>query len=125
LNKQVEATKLIVEEHKAVWKKTGCTIMTDGWTDRRRITILNFLVNSPKGIVFLKSIDASYITKTAVKIFKMMDEVVDEIGEENMAQVVTDNATIQGSKRIIDAEAQTLELDTLCSSLHQLDVGGF
>jgi hypothetical protein len=87
-----------LEEHKAVWKKTGCTIMTDGWTDRRRITILIFLVNSPKGIVFLKSIDASYITKTAVKIFKMMDEVVDEIGEENMVQVVTDNATIQGSR---------------------------
>jgi hypothetical protein len=92
LNKQVEATKLIVEEHKAVWKKTGCTIMTDGWTDRRRRTILNFLVNSPKGTVFLKSIDASDITKTADKVFKMMDEVVDEIGEENVVQVVTDNA---------------------------------
>jgi hypothetical protein len=93
LNKQVEATKLILEEHKAVWKKTGCTIMTDGWTGRRRRTILNFLVNSPKGTVFLKSIDASDITKTADKVFKMMDKVVDEIGEENVVQVVTDNAT--------------------------------
>ncbi|GAU36121.1 hypothetical protein TSUD_374840 [Trifolium subterraneum] len=92
LNKQVEATKLIVEEHKAIWKKTGCTIMTDGWTDRRRRTILNFLVNSPKGTIFLKSIDATDITKTADKVFKMMDEVVDEIGEENIVQVVTDNA---------------------------------
>jgi hypothetical protein len=77
LNKLVEATKLIVEEHKAIWKKTGCTILTYGWTHLRRRTILNFLVNKPKGAIFLKSIDASDITKKADKIFKMMDEVVD------------------------------------------------
>jgi hypothetical protein len=66
--------------------------MTDGWTDRKRRTILNFLVHSPKGTVFLKSIDASDITKTADKVFKMIDDVVEEIGEENVVQVVTDNA---------------------------------
>jgi hypothetical protein len=38
--------------HRAVWEKYGCTIMTDGWTDRRRRTILNFLVHSPKGTFF-------------------------------------------------------------------------
>ncbi|QHO24890.1 uncharacterized protein DS421_12g376240 [Arachis hypogaea] len=91
LLKKVESTKLTLE-HKAEWKKTGCTIMTDGWTDKRRRTILNFLVNSPKGTVFLKSINASDICKTAEKIFKMIDEVVEEVGEENVVQVVTDNA---------------------------------
>lgn len=92
LKQKVEMTKKIVEEHRAVWKKVGCSIMTDGWTDTRRRTIINFLVNSPKGTVFLKSIDASNITKTADKIFKMIDEVVEEVGEENVVQVVTDNA---------------------------------
>ncbi|XLS52131.1 hypothetical protein HN51_012808, partial [Arachis hypogaea] len=92
LKKKVESTKLTLEEHKAEWKKTGCTIMTDGWTDKRRRTILNFLVNSPKGTVFLKSINASDICKTAEKIFKMIDEVVEEVGEENVVQVVTNNA---------------------------------
>ncbi|XLT87520.1 hypothetical protein S245_009576, partial [Arachis hypogaea] len=29
LKKKVESTKLTLEEHKAEWKKTGCTIMTD------------------------------------------------------------------------------------------------
>ncbi|PNY17483.1 HAT family dimerization domain containing protein [Trifolium pratense] len=86
-----ETTK-VIEEHKLVWKKTGCTIMSDGWTDKRRRTILNFSVNSPKGTVFLKSIDASYITKTADKIFEMIDEVVEQVGEENVVQIVTDNA---------------------------------
>ena len=53
LKKQVAAPKEALEKHKSSWKTTGCTIMTDGWTDRRRRTILNFLVNSPMGIVFL------------------------------------------------------------------------
>jgi len=41
--------------------------MTDGWTDRKRKTILIFLVNSQRGTVFLKSIDASNICKTTEK----------------------------------------------------------
>ncbi|XP_058775073.1 uncharacterized protein LOC131649323 [Vicia villosa] len=81
-----------LDEHRAVWKKLGCTIMTDGWTDRRRRTILNFLVNSPKGTVFLKSIDASDKSKTADKVFKMIDDVVAKVREDNVVQVVTDNA---------------------------------
>ena len=67
--------------------------MTDGWTDKKRKTIINFLVNSPKGTVFLKSIDASAISKTAEKVFEMMDDIVEEVGEDNVIQVVTDNAT--------------------------------
>jgi len=65
--------------------------MTDGWTDKKRRTIINFLVNIPKGTVFLKSIDASAISKTAEKVFDMMDNIVEEVGEENVIQVVTDN----------------------------------
>lgn len=92
LKQEVALTKESIEEHKAEWRKTGCTIMTDGWTDKKRRTICNFLANSPKGTVFLKSIDASNICKTADKIFKMMDDIVEEVGEENVMQVVTDNA---------------------------------
>ncbi|XP_042449877.1 uncharacterized protein LOC122034629 [Zingiber officinale] len=92
LKQQVDCTKEVIEQHKAFWKKMGCTIMTDGWTDKRRRTILNFLVNSPMGTIFLKSIDASDISKTADKIFKLMDEIVEEVGEENVVQIVTDNA---------------------------------
>ncbi|KAI5419265.1 hypothetical protein KIW84_043438 [Lathyrus oleraceus] len=66
--------------------------MTDGWTDQKRRTIINFLVNSPMGTFFLKSIDASSISKTADKVFKMMDDIVEEVGEENVVQIVTDNA---------------------------------
>ncbi|XP_061336622.1 uncharacterized protein LOC133283732 [Gastrolobium bilobum] len=92
LKQKYDMTMVVVDSHRALWKKTGCTIMTDGWTDKRRRTIINFCVHSSMGIVFLKSIEASHITKTADKIFKMIDDVVQEIGEENVVQVVTDNA---------------------------------
>jgi hypothetical protein len=92
LKQKMEETTKLIEEHKLVRKKTGCTIMSDGWTDKRRRTILNYLVNSPKGTVFLKSIDASHITKTVDKIFEMIDQVVEQVGEENVVQIVTDNA---------------------------------
>ncbi|GAU45878.1 hypothetical protein TSUD_401040 [Trifolium subterraneum] len=38
----------VVAEYTSDWEKYGFTIMTDGWTDRKRRTILNFLVHSPK-----------------------------------------------------------------------------
>jgi len=73
-------------------KKTGCLIMPDGWTDKKKCCICNFLVNSPKGTVFLSSVDTSNMSKTADKVFEMLDAIVERIGEENVVQVVTDNA---------------------------------
>ncbi|CAN1124959.1 hypothetical protein LINPERHAP2_LOCUS2636 [Linum perenne] len=65
--------------------------MSDGWTDTRRRSICNFLVNSPKGTVFVESIDTSSFSKNAEKVFEMLDNVVEKVGEENVIQIVTDN----------------------------------
>jgi hypothetical protein len=67
--------------------------MSDGWTDRKGRSIINFLVNSPSGTMFVKSIDASDIVKTGEKIFEMLDAVGDQIGEEKVVQVITDNGS--------------------------------
>lgn len=45
-----------------------------------------------KGQFFLLSVDTSNIFKTANKIFEMLDAIVERIGEENVVQVVIDNA---------------------------------
>lgn len=66
--------------------------MSDGWTDKKRRSICNFLVNSEKGTIFLQSTDTSDISKTADKVFEMLNEIVDKVGEENVVQVITDNA---------------------------------
>ena len=57
------------------------------------MSITNFLVNSPKGTVFLKSIDTSDILKNAKNLFQLIDSLVQEIGEENVVQVVTNSAS--------------------------------
>jgi len=92
LKQAVQKTDVILEEFKEEWKRIGCTIMSNGWTDKKRRSICNFLVNSPKGTVFLYSLDTSDISKIADKVFKMLDDVVEFVGEENVVQVVTDNA---------------------------------
>ena len=43
---RVADVKVEIEEQRKVWLMTGCSIMTDGWTNRRNRTLLNFLVFS-------------------------------------------------------------------------------
>ena len=92
LKLEVKRTMNLLSEYKEEWKKTRCTIMSDGWTDKKKRSICNFLVNSPKGIVFLASVDTSDISKTADKVFEMLDDIVEQVGEDNVVQIVTDNA---------------------------------
>ena len=73
-------------------KKTGCSIMSDRWIYKKRRCICNFLVNSPKGIIFLSSVYTSNMSKTANKVFEMLDAIVERIVKENVVQIVTDNA---------------------------------
>ena len=40
---------------------------------------------------FLSSVDTSNMSKTADKVFKMLNAIMKRIGEENIVQVVTDN----------------------------------
>lgn len=67
--------------------------MCDWWTDGRRRTLINFLVNCPKGTIFLKSIDGSAHAKTATLCHRMMLDVIEEVGRENVIQIITDNAS--------------------------------
>lgn len=74
-------------------KKIGCTLMSNGWSDGKGRYITNFLINRPKGTVFLKSVDASEIIKNADNLFLLLDSVMEEIGENNVVQVVINSAS--------------------------------
>ncbi|KAL4372634.1 hypothetical protein AHAS_Ahas05G0001400 [Arachis hypogaea] len=93
LNEELDYTKGLLKGHKEKWEKYGCSIMSDAWTDKRQRSNINFLVNSRAGTMFLKSIDASDYVKTGEKLFELLDDVVEEIGEHNVVQVVTDNGS--------------------------------
>ncbi|XP_075074781.1 uncharacterized protein LOC142162337 [Nicotiana tabacum] len=55
--------------------------------------IINILVNSPKGSLFLESVDASDSSTDSTKMYSLFKSTIDSIGAENVVQVVTDNAS--------------------------------
>jgi hypothetical protein len=87
LQKEVESIEEYLIDYKVSWVKTGCTIMSDGWSDGKNRTIINFLVSCPQGTMFLRSVDASDRVKDANLLFELLDEVVMEVGVENVVQV--------------------------------------
>ncbi|KAL4558328.1 hypothetical protein LXL04_036526 [Taraxacum kok-saghyz] len=94
LGKEVGSIKEKMEENKVEWAQKGCSIMSDGWRDSVvQKDLINFLVNSPKGSVFVKSMDVSEVSKDANLLFGVLDAMVEEVGEANVVQVITDNAS--------------------------------
>ncbi|CDY35521.1 BnaA01g23910D [Brassica napus] len=82
-----------IEENKNKWASKGCSLMSDGWHDSvAKKDIVNVLVNSPKYSVFMKLKDISEVVKDATLLFKMLYEMVEEIGEAYVVQIITDNA---------------------------------
>ncbi|XP_023753458.2 uncharacterized protein LOC111901831 [Lactuca sativa] len=68
------------------------TLLKDVLEDTHK-SLINFLVNCPTGTVFLKSIDASEHIHNAEYIVKKVNEVIAEVGEENVVQFITDNGS--------------------------------
>ncbi|XP_028801342.1 uncharacterized protein LOC114756562 [Neltuma alba] len=93
LKKAVDKIQESLAKYKKEWEKWGCTLICDGWTDGKGRSLTNFLVNSPSGTVFLKSVDTSSVIKDAKQMFELLDNLVEEIGEDNVVQVVTDGVS--------------------------------
>ncbi|XP_019251134.1 PREDICTED: uncharacterized protein LOC109230057 [Nicotiana attenuata] len=93
LKKEVAEVNKILEEHKVEWNKFGCSIMMDKWRARNGKMIINILVNSPKGSLFLESVDASDSSTDSTKMYSLFKSAIDSIGAENVVQVVTYNAS--------------------------------
>ncbi|KAL0906544.1 hypothetical protein M5K25_025046 [Dendrobium thyrsiflorum] len=93
LKEDLHNTEQSIEEIKRTWSETGVTIMSDRRSDMKSRSLINILVNNPYGTVFLRSAEASDEVKNAEFIFNLLDGVVEEIGEQLVVQVVTDNAS--------------------------------
>ncbi|CAH9127756.1 unnamed protein product [Cuscuta epithymum] len=96
-------TKLIPEAKKEVgeyvknvkksWEKTGCTIMSDTWSDLKQRCYINFIAHSPGGAVFLQFIEISKERKTGYLLKELCSKVIDLVGPQYVVQFVTDNAS--------------------------------
>ncbi|CAL4959052.1 unnamed protein product [Urochloa decumbens] len=79
------------------WVTTGCTILADSWTDNKLKALINFSVSSPLGTFFLKTVDASAHFKTHRGLYDLFDEVIREVGPENVVQIIADKNINYGS----------------------------
>ncbi|XP_020531950.1 uncharacterized protein LOC18448660 isoform X2 [Amborella trichopoda] len=121
LKNKVLSIRESFKELKASWANTGCTVMSDGWEDGKGKTLINFLVYCPRGIYFVRSVDASDIVKDPKSLFKLLDEIVKEVGEENVVQVVTENsANYVAAGRLLEANRKNI-FWTPCVA-HSLDL---
>lgn len=96
-------------EYKASWAVTGCSILADTWKDAHNKTIINFLVSCPRGLHFISSVDATDFVEDAPTLFNILDKLVDEMGEENVVQVVTENTpSYQAAGKMLEEKRQNL-----------------
>jgi len=56
LKKELDYRKGLLQVHAEERIKYGCSIMSDGWTDRKNRTLINFLINCSLGTKFVKSV---------------------------------------------------------------------
>ncbi|PKA52234.1 hypothetical protein AXF42_Ash010130 [Apostasia shenzhenica] len=85
--------RLVVDSYRSVWTDTGCTIMGDGWKNSRSRSLINFLVYCPKGVSFIKSVDASDFVTNAQTLCNLFEEIIEFVGPHNVVHLVTDNGS--------------------------------
>ncbi|WVZ64756.1 hypothetical protein U9M48_014231 [Paspalum notatum var. saurae] len=79
------------KNHKESWELTGCTVMTDAWTDRRGRGVMNLVVHSAHGACFIDSVECSGERKDGKYV---QNPSIEQVGEDNVVQVVIDNASV-------------------------------
>lgn len=72
---------------KREWSVYGCSVIVDRQVDHGKGNLTNFLVRCPRGTMFLKSVDTP--TEEA-SLLAILDQVVREVGPENIVQFITD-----------------------------------
>ena len=86
-NTQEDVKRLLID---AV-NQSGCTIVSDGWSNVQRQPLINIMVVSPCGECFIKAVDSSGEINSGSYIASIIGKVIDEVGEKNVVQVVMDN----------------------------------
>ncbi|KAL1545356.1 hypothetical protein AAHA92_22094 [Salvia divinorum] len=95
LQDEILTVKNYLEEYKSSWAVTGCSILADSWRNSLGRTLINILVSCPRGIYFVCSVDATGLVDDANYLCKLLDKVVEDMGEENVVQVITPSKEVK------------------------------
>lgn len=66
----------------------GCSFMLDGLSDRKGMALINFLVNSPCGTIFLSSINTFDEIKAGHWMFEIPSEQIKLIGLRKLSKLL-------------------------------------
>lgn len=101
----------------------GCYLMADRWRDRKGRALINFLVNTPLGSMFIESVDALSYSHTGENMFKLFDEFIKKVGLSEVVQIVMDSASNNVfAGKLMEEKIPAHLLDSLCGALHRFDV---
>jgi hypothetical protein len=105
LEEEYARTKSLLQECKAKKMKNGCSIMTDALSDKKRRSIMNVCTNCADGTSFISSKEMSDVSHTSEVIFELVDKTIEDIGLDDVVQVVTDNASNNmGANKLLHAK---------------------
>ncbi|XP_075666005.1 uncharacterized protein LOC142635810 [Castanea sativa] len=82
---------------KDFWVENGVSIVSDGWSDPQRRPLINIMVVSDGGPMFIKAIDGSGEFKDKHYIAGVLRDAIKEIRHEKVVKVITDNANAMKS----------------------------
>ncbi|XP_072959848.1 uncharacterized protein [Typha angustifolia] len=95
----------LLEPIKGTWKEKGVSIMCDGWTDAQRRPLINFLAVTENGPMFLRAVNCEGEYKDKFFISSLISKVIEEVGAQNVVQVITDNAPVcKSAGMLIEAQ---------------------
>jgi hypothetical protein len=103
----VKAKKVdkILQPIKSTWPSTGVSIVSDGWTDATHHPLINFMVSSLNGAVFLKAVDALGKYKDAQYMGELFIKVIEDVGVDSCVQIIIDNAPVcKAAGMIVEAK---------------------
>jgi hypothetical protein len=102
LDEEYARTKSSLQECDAEKVKNGYSIMIDAWSDRKRRSIMNLCTNCADGSSFISLEEMSDVSHTSEVIFELVDKAIEDIGPDNVVQVVIDNASNNmGAKKLL------------------------
>ncbi|CAN4106142.1 unnamed protein product [Withania somnifera] len=105
LQDAVKEMQQYVKEIRNSWASTGCSVLLDGWVDSNSRNLINILVYCPRGTIYLRSSDISYFNGNVDVMLLFFEEVLEEVGVENVVQIVaysTSACMMEAGKKLME-----------------------
>ncbi|CAL5442268.1 unnamed protein product [Camellia sinensis] len=120
------------------WKKKGVSICSNGRSYKQKRPLINIMATSIGGAMFMKAIDANGNIKDADYVANIFLSVIEEIGKQNIVQIITDNGSNFKAARLtierdgknpggngFDIDGSPIEFAELSINEHELELVTF